>query len=171
LILVSLLCASCDVQKMITGVTPEQDLARAHHAFDLLRQRDLGALEALYDPKARKAELRTTLEELASKLPDGPPVHDSATSVQLDNTNGHRTVALILLYQFPTRWVQFDIVTEGDSVDAMAIESLDVTRLPIPPTPDAGSTGHLSIPVVLGGIALWLVLMLVIYRRYIRKAP
>jgi hypothetical protein len=169
-VLTVLLCASCDVQKMIVGVTPEQDLALAHRAFDQLRHRDFAALQAEFDPKARKDELPATLEALAGKLPDDAPVHDSVTAVHLDNTNGHRSVALILLYQFPTRWVQFDITTEGDSVDAMAIESLDVTRLPIPPTPVAGSTSPLTTPLVLAGIALWLVLMLVIYRRYIRKA-
>ena len=170
LILVVLLCASCDVQKMITGVTPEQDLARAHRAFDLLRKHDLGTQEAQFDPKARKAELPATLDKLAGKIPGDAPVHDSVNFVHIDNTNGHRSVVLILLYQFPTRWVQFEIATEGDSTDAMAIESLDETRQPNPPAPVAGGAGWLTTPLVLGGIALWLVLMLVIYRRTIRKA-
>ncbi len=157
------------MQKMIVGVTPKEDLALAHRAFDQLRQRDLDALQGEFDPKARKSELRSTLEALAGKIPDDAPVHDSVTFVNIENTNGHRTVQLMLLYQFPMRWVQFQINTEGDSVDAMAIESLDVTRMPLPPTPVGSGISGFTAPLVLGGIALWLVLMLVIYRRYIRK--
>jgi hypothetical protein len=170
LILTVLLCASCDMQKMIVGVTPKQDLALAHRAFDQLRHRDLDALLAEFDPKARKSELPATLAELAGKIPDDAPVRDSVSVVRIDNTNGHRSVVLMLLYQFPTRWVQFEITTEGESVDAMAIESLDVTRLPLPPSPVGGGISGFTTPLVLGGIALWLVLMWVIYRRYIRKS-
>jgi hypothetical protein len=170
IVLTVLICASCDMQKMIVGVTPKQDLALAHRAFDQLRHHELDALLAEFDPKARKDELSATLEELAGKIPDDAPVHDSVSVVHIDNTNGHRNVVLMLLYQFPTRWVQFEINTEGDSVDAMAIESLDVTRIPLPPTPVGGGITGFTAPLVLGGIALWLVLMLVIYRRYIRKS-
>jgi hypothetical protein len=169
LMLVALLCASCDLQKMIVGVTPEQDLARAHHAFDLLRQHDLAALEAEYDPAAREGDLPATLEELAAKIPADAPVLDSVAYVNIENTNGHRTVVLMLLYQFPTKWLQFNITTKGDSVDAMAIEGLDVQRIPIPPAP-AGRMSGLTTPLVLFGIAVWLVLMFVIYRRYAKKS-
>jgi hypothetical protein len=169
LLLIALVCASCDVQKMLTGITPEQDLARAHHAFDLLRTRDFAALEGEFAPAWRHGELRSKLADLADKIPDGPPVHDSVTYVKIENTNGHRTVMLILLYQFPDRWLQFEIFTHGDSLDAMAIDTLDVSRVPIPPTPALGM-GGLTTPIVLVGLVLWLVLMLVIYRRYRRKA-
>jgi hypothetical protein len=167
LLLIALLCASCDVQKMIVGVTPEQDLARAHHAFDLLRQHDLTALAAEYDPASRKSDLPATLDDLAGKIPDDAPVRDSVTYVTIANTNGHRTVALMLLYQFPTKWLQFDINTAGDSVDAMAIESLDVQMMPLPVVPVA--TSGPPVWLILAGLGLWLILMLVIYRRFVRK--
>jgi len=167
LVLVAWLVASCDMQKMMKEMAAPQDLALAHHAFDQLRSHDFAALETEYAPAARKADLETTLGRLAAIIPTDDPGASSITYVKTTNTNGHRTVMLILLYQFPTRWLQFDISTEGDSVDAMAIETLDVSRIPVPVMPAA--TSGPPVWLILAGLTLWLLLMIVIYRRYARK--
>jgi hypothetical protein len=168
LVLVALLGASCDMQKLMKDLTAPQDLALADHCFELLRLHDFAGLKTKLSPGALRNGLDTRLDKLAAEIPDEAPLGSSLTSVNTNNTNGHRTVDLTEIYRFSKDWVQLSIRTQGDSVDAMQVDLLNVQRVAPPPAPSGA--GGLTTFIVLAGIALWLVLMIVIYRRYARKA-
>jgi hypothetical protein len=167
LALVALLCASCDMQKLMKQLTAPQDLALADQCFTLLRQHDFAGLKLKLAPALIKDGVDAQLETMAAQIPAETPRGDSITAVNTSTDNGHRTVSLTMIYQFTRDWVQLTIRSHGDSADAMKVDFMDVRR--IAPPAAAGSSGYTTL-VVLVGIALWLVLMLVIYRRYVRKS-
>jgi hypothetical protein len=168
LVLIALACASCDMQKLMKAMTAPQDLALADQCFQELRQRDFAGLKARLSPSVPTTDIDVKLGVLAEAIPAEAPLGSSISSVNTSTVNGHRTVDLTEIYQFPKDWVRFNIRTEGDSADAMRVDFLDVRRIAPPPAPSAAA--GLATPIVLAGIALWLGLMFVIYRRYSRKA-
>jgi len=107
----------CDQAALMKKFTPPEDESIARGYFDQLRQGKLDLVERDLDPSVAGPDTRDKLVEMASLIPPETPVSVKVVGAHLFHGKEYSTTGLTLEYQFPSKWLLFDVTTrkEGGS--------------------------------------------------------
>src|SRR5512143_3476662 len=121
--------AGCTQQQLLSKLVPAADQARATHYVDLLRARQLGAIEESADPAIRTPQLRANLQQLAAVLPQGTPRSAKMVGAQVSaGPEGTRT-DIVFEYEYTGKWFLANVATLRKQ-DTVTLVALNVRAIP-----------------------------------------
>jgi hypothetical protein len=128
LLLLTLL-AACNKQQALSRLVPPADQARAAHYVDLLRARQLDAIEEAADPSIRTPQLKANLEQLATVLPRGTPASAKLVGAQVAAMPEGTRTDVVFEYEYSRKWFLANVVTLRKG-DAVTLLGLNVRSIP-----------------------------------------
>ena len=106
------LIAAYNQEEMLQKFTSRAEQATAKKYIDQLRSRDFAEIEKAAAPSITSASLESTLTQMATLMPAGPPISVQLVGVHRDtSTSDGVKVNLTYEYHYPDRWVLANVAT------------------------------------------------------------
>src|SRR6266853_3490126 len=109
------LCAflvGCDQAALMKKFTPPEDESVARAYVELLRQGRFDQIEHDLDPSLIGSNIGETFSKMAAFFPADTPESVKVVGAHLFRTQESTKVDITLEYQFPSRWLLVDVVTQ-----------------------------------------------------------
>jgi len=104
--------AACNQEEMLQKFTLPEEQATAQKYIDQLRSHKFAEIEKAIAPSITSASLESTLTEMVTLIPAGPPISVQLVGVHRDtSTSDGTTVNLTYEYHFPDRFVLANVAT------------------------------------------------------------
>jgi hypothetical protein len=102
----------CDQAALIKKFTPPEDESFARSYVDSLRQGKFDEITRNLDPSVANLNIQGKLAEMAALIPAENPMSVKVVGVNLSRTKEYRTTTITLEYQFPSKWLLVEVVTQ-----------------------------------------------------------